>query len=77
MTISWYLAKSIRFYIGFPRLVENLEIIVGQGGNLTLTSGIKLGRGKYICKRIIICINIKLSTIQIFVEPIRDCPFEC
>ena len=43
MTISWYSTKGICFYIGFSRLIENLEIIVGQGGNPSLTSGIKLG----------------------------------
>ena len=43
MTISWYSTKGIRFYIGFPGLVENLEIIVCQRGDPSLTSGIELG----------------------------------
>ena len=77
MTISRDTTKSICLNIGLTRFVKYPKIIVCQRSNPSLTSGIQLGLYENLCKRIIVCVHIKLSTIQILVKPISNCPFEC
>ena len=77
MTISRDATKNVCFNIDLTRLIKYPKIIVCQRSNPSLTRGIQLSHGEDICKRVIVCVHIKLSTIQIFVEPISNCPFEC